>query len=129
MKREQDLIREILLAVEANDKNPLDWIELKIANYTKRQISYHVHLLDEAGYLEAIDVSTMGEDGYCWYPKRLTFHGHEFLETVRQPEVWAKTKEIAKNGGSMAIEVLLEIGKAVITANVKAQLMKMGISS
>ena len=38
-----------------------------------------MQLLDEAFFLEAQELSS--HDGYEWRPKRLTYEGHEFLDT------------------------------------------------
>jgi hypothetical protein len=45
----------------------------------------------EAGLIEAQNLVTMQK--YLWLPKRLTWDGHEFLDAIRDPEVWRRTKE------------------------------------
>lgn len=112
MKLDKDLVREILLAIEDNGADPRGWMDLEIPDHSSREVSYHVHLLDEAGLVEAIDLSHMGRDGYEWKPKRLTYQGHEFLDTVRDSEVWRLTKETAKQAGVGGLKALFEIGKA-----------------
>jgi len=42
-------------------------------------------LLHEAGFIEAMDLSTLG--GICWKPTRLTYNGHEFLDAARSDTV------------------------------------------
>nr|WP_240997926.1 DUF2513 domain-containing protein [Pseudomonas viridiflava] len=49
MKLDKDLVREILLAIEASDKAPDSWIDLTIENRDDDEVSYHVMLLHEAG--------------------------------------------------------------------------------
>jgi hypothetical protein len=49
---------------------------------------------------------------YDWRAKRLTFQGHEFLDTVRDPEIWRRTKEGASKIGGAGVELLLTVGKA-----------------
>ncbi len=84
MKRNEDLIREILLIIE---KYPFDegddWINIwtdlrvhgskKIDEYTNKEISYNIMLLDEAGLIKGIEISKN-----VWMPIRLTWAGHEF---------------------------------------------------
>ena len=91
MKLNKDAIRTVLLAVEADKGGPRGWIDIEIPGFTEEQISYHVELLSEAGFLEAQDLSHL--TSYEWKPKRLTFAGHEYLDTVRDNEVWRLTKE------------------------------------
>jgi hypothetical protein len=50
--------------------------------------------------LEAQDLCHMGPDGYVALPKRLTWNGHEFLDAVRDDEVWRRTKEGARKAGN-----------------------------
>jgi hypothetical protein len=90
MKLDKDLVREILLQVEAYP-HPMGWVELSVPGHSAEEIAHHVELLDEAEFIEAQDLTTM--DGYDWRAKRLTYEGHEFLETVRDGEVWRLTKE------------------------------------
>ena len=42
----------------------------------------------------------------------LTWQGHEFLNSIRDPEVWSKTKEGAKKVGNFSIQFIGEIAKA-----------------
>ena len=104
MKRDMDLVREILLNVEAL---PFDggFHDITIDGHTNEEITYHVMLLDEAGFIEAQDLTTM--DGICWKPKRLTYAGHEFLDAARSDTVWQKAKAwTLKSTGTLTLEGL-----------------------
>lgn len=109
MKLDKDLVREILLQVEASP-DPREWIDLNISGHSQEEIAYHVEILDEAGFIEAQNLSSMS--GYDWRAQRLTYEGHEFLDTVRDAEVWRLTKETAKKTGVASIKALFEIGKS-----------------
>lgn len=119
MKRDMDLIRDILLAIESSNEDPRGWINIEIESHTKQEISYHLEMLDEVGLVDALDASTMGPDGYEWKAKRLTYRGHEFLDAIREQEVWRETKEAAQQGGTEALEFIWEIAKAVIKKKLK----------
>ncbi|MBI6557387.1 Conserved hypothetical protein [Pseudomonas veronii 1YdBTEX2] len=110
MKLDKDLVREILLAVEASNEDPLGWTVLNLEGRDAKEVSYHVMLLHEAGLIVGQDLSTC--DGLEWLPKRLTYKGHEFLDTVRDGEVWRRTKAGAEKAGVAGLGVLLELGKA-----------------
>ena len=109
MKLDKELVREILLSVEAHD-DPQGWMELVIEGRSSREVSYHVMLLDEAGLLSGISLGGIGH--FEWQPKRLTYQGHEFLDTVRDGEVWKRTKAGAEKLGGAGLGVLVELGKA-----------------
>ncbi len=109
MKLDKDLVQEILLQVEASP-DPMGLVDLTLPDHLEEEIAYHVQILDEAGFIEALDLTTM--DGYDWRPRRLTYEGHEFLDTLRDPVAWRYTKETAKNAGVASIKALFEIGKS-----------------
>ena len=110
MKLDKDLVREILLAIEASDQTPDSWIDLAIDSHSEDEVSYHVMLLHEAGLIVAQDLCSMSD--FDWRPKRLTIRGHEFLDTVRDGEVWRRTKVGAEKAGVASIGFLLELDKA-----------------
>lgn len=45
-------------------------------------------------------------------PQRLTYAGHEFLDTIRDAEVWRRTKDAAGKMSGVSLQVMVEIGKA-----------------
>lgn len=104
MKRDMDLIRKILLEIEANP-DPNRWISLSVDGYNPKEISYHVKLLAEAGLIEAKNVSNT--INFEWKPICLTWEGHEFLEASRDEGLWEKAKSlILRKGGTLSFEVL-----------------------
>lgn len=109
MQLDKDLVREILLAVEAHDE-PEGLIVLTIEDHSPEEVSYHVMHLNEAGLLVALN--TGGIDRFRWQPQRLTYQGHEFLDTVRDGEVWRRTKAGAEQADGAGLSLLLQIGKA-----------------
>lgn len=109
MKLDKDLVREILLDVESYP-SPDDFIKLSFEGWSDEEVSYHVMLLAEAGLLLAIDAGGMG--AFEWEAIRLTYKGHEFVDTIRDHEVWRRTKEGAEKAGVAGLGVLLELGKA-----------------
>lgn len=109
MKRDFDLARTILLAIEAYEEaTGHSWITLgKINGYSQKQVSYHVELLHEAGLIEAVNLSSL--NSYCWEPKKLTWHGHDFLESSRNETLWGEAKKRMKQIGNSSFPVLLEV--------------------
>jgi hypothetical protein len=122
MKRDLDLMREILLAVEAShgeikppylpgkprpeagaEMSPADAAELT-------KIHYQVRLLSDAGYIEASFAGPWPEP-YFSVIRRLTNSGHDYLDSVRDPKVWERTKkELAKvPGGSGPMEFVKDL--------------------
>ncbi len=122
MKLDKDLVREILLAVEASTHSPEQSISLSLENWTAQEISYHVLLLHEANLLVGRDASVLADVFPNWQAKRLTYKGHEFLDTVRDGEVWRRTKEGAEKAGVASLWLLFELGKSVGKQLIKERL-------
>ncbi|MDF3626197.1 DUF2513 domain-containing protein [Brytella acorum] len=115
MKRDMDLVREILLAIEADEQlNGMgihefrDPGDLGISDCSPERFVYAQLLLVDAGFLRA------KTDGWVPSISGLTWEGHEFLDTVRDPEIWRKTKEQTRGVASVGIGFLWEIAKGEI---------------
>lgn len=118
MKRNMDLVREILIGCEGDDK----WEEvvgrLKSAGYGEEQIGFHVFLMGQGGLLEIINASHM--DSHCQgLPLYITWEGYEFLEAARNQTLWNSAK--AKIG-SILQGLSFELLRAVLVAMAKGEL-------
>jgi Hypothetical protein (DUF2513) len=110
MKRDMDLVREILLKIEdlPSYNEPVD---IEIERYSEENIQFHLKQLQEANLIEVPDI---GLSTY-WtkvniMPTRLTWQGSEFLDSIRNENVWNKTKEIVKEkGGGLAFGVIKDL--------------------
>lgn len=122
MKRDLDLVRTIMLAVEESPKPQYPDVSTP-EGYDEETFEYHVGLLGQAGLLETRDTSTLG--GVSYRIKSLTWKGHEFLDAVRQDTVWEKTKSSL---GAQITSVGLEVIKGVANNLVVQQLKGMGVS-
>ena len=69
-------------------------------------------LLTEAGVVLSQDAAYLADAVSIWQPTRLTYKGHEFLDTIRDGEVWELTKNGAEKVGSASLSLMLELGKA-----------------
>jgi len=100
-----DLVRNILLQIEEKGGNPYKTIDLDIPDYSKEDVSHHVLLLRDAGFVEAYDLSD--SVAFIVKPERMTWAGHEFLDAARNNIVWNHAKEIANEKvGTIPFEVL-----------------------
>jgi hypothetical protein len=124
MRLDKDLVRTILIAIEASDTDPLSGVDVRIPDRTEQEISYHIQLLDEARFITAEDLSTLG--GYEWRAKRLTYNGHEFLDDIRDSRVWTETKKIAEDIGAGSVHMLFEIAKAYLTQQIRGYGLHLG---
>lgn len=115
MKRDMDLIREILLRLE---QHYLDEIE----GHSAKEIAYHVSLLEGAGLVTQDIYSNLFLNDSMLEGIRITWAGHEFLDASRSVSIWEKAKNIAiEKTGALSFEVLkailVQLGKDAININ------------
>lgn len=109
MKRDMDLVRQILLDATSKDEgyandNP------ELEGYTEDQIGHHIYLMQQAGLVEAADTSAMGSTSPTAILISVTWKGHDFIEAARNNTVWAQAKEKAKSvGGSLTFDLMKEL--------------------
>ncbi len=114
MKRDLDLVRKILLAIEAMDNGRVD-CDIEISGFTKDQIGYHVFLMGQADLLKVVDISNLDSKSPQAEPIHLTWAGHEFLDASRDEDLWSKAKsKVLKPAGGFAFDILLEWLKAAV---------------
>lgn len=119
MKRDLDLIRRILLAAEEAPDFTLSCSDLASDDQPSATIARHVQLLQEAGYLEANLLDLEGQGVLDGTIDRLTWTGHEFLESARDNSVWQRAKRtVAEKVGGTPVEVI----KALLISYASARL-------
>jgi hypothetical protein len=107
MKRDMDIIRKILLNVEA-DKYQLGEI-VRLDGVPDEICGHHAALIFDAGLAEGhlLKSSCIGIAGATI--DRLTSAGHDFCDGIRHDTIWNKAKEhIIKPGASYGLSVLVE---------------------
>lgn len=82
MERHADLIISILRHVREQPVNG-GFRMSAICGYDKDVVDYHVHLCVQAGYLEALDVTSLADTAPQYIVRRITWHGHEQLGPFR----------------------------------------------
>ncbi len=114
MKRDLDLIRKLVLAVEdLPTGTALEDFELE--GYTPEQIGYHSYLAVDAGLAKGIDVQSQADTSPNWQILHLTSAGHDFAAAARSETTWNKAKElVVSKGGSATLEVVKQVLVAVI---------------
>jgi hypothetical protein len=102
MKIDQDYLKKLLEAFEAAPTPIVDIDELEKSGieYDTDQFVFHMGILTDQGFIERDDREpgfglVRGIDGHMSWaaiPLRLTARGHEFIEALRNKEVWATIK-------------------------------------
>lgn len=119
MKRDLDLIREILLVAEA--AKPEQRVTLKDFEESHagrlEAISEHVQLLDRAGFLNATVSKALSQKGpRAFFINRIEWVGHDYLDAIRDPSIWSKTQQqLKKVGGSASLEIVKAVAVKIMS--------------
>ena len=111
MKRDMNLVRDLLLLAEADG----DDAEL-CSRYGREVVAGHTAILVDAGLVEG--GVTCGSDGKPIVSNiiRLTWAGHEFLDTARNDTIWNKAMATIKAKSlSVSFEILTALLKSLIS--------------
>lgn len=103
MKRDMDLIRALLIAVEGAT-------EPDLSKWSEEEQLYHSVLLIESKLVHGFTAE--GGDGSPVAAKmlRLTWEGHEFLDAARDETVWKKVRDkLEAVGTNVALPVLTSL--------------------
>ncbi|CAO3428622.1 hypothetical protein [Azospirillum argentinense] len=117
-----DLIRELLLKLEALPMRTGDIViisaedeELAVPGYEEDQIDYHLMQILKAGLIDDRNIKPMKGVGFSC----LTPSGHDFIDSIRDPETWTKTKKAAAGAGGFTIDLLKDLAKGFIKKQVE----------
>ncbi|MGC1329797.1 DUF2513 domain-containing protein [Pseudomonas sp.] len=109
MKRNWDLIREVLIEIEELNPAELEAIQYGPASLSDEpEKDSQAVLLWKAGFLEGADASSF--DGDVVIARELSWSGHELLDTIRSKAVWERIKSTAQAKG---LELTFESVKAL----------------
>lgn len=118
MKRDMDIVREVLCKISDAGGKP-SWkalVEGKSEEDAKT-ILYHVDLLSRAGLLTGV---SLGLHGYkIWENLDLTWDGHEFVDAVRDSEVWKETRKGIEGVGSFTFDLVKDLAKGLIKKKIE----------
>ena len=109
MKRDMDLIRDLLLSLEAGDEGVGSLLDVESKGYTKEQIGYHSWLLVDAGLALGVDATHLGSVFREVHLTSLTWSGHEFLDAARDDTRWQQAKMMMNKAGAFALPALMKV--------------------
>ncbi|MDX1915167.1 MAG: DUF2513 domain-containing protein [Methylophilus sp.] len=111
MVRDWELVRKILFTLEAKDSTHGQLASESIENYKPEVVSYHIYMMKEAGLIDAHCLNSANASIVC-FASSLTWEGHEFLDKIRNENVWNKIKGHIKAKG---LDLSFDVIKVVVT--------------
>jgi hypothetical protein len=123
MKRDMDLIRQMLLALEQRDQDGEERAERKdptdVEGYSQQERMYNAALIIESGLAKGDIVEGAFGKVMCAGLDRLTVAGHDFLDAARDDTIWKKAKEkVMKPGAAFTFEIVKEWLKVEIRSRI-----------
>ena len=121
-----DLIRDLLLKIEGGQRS-FDLLTPEIAEILGESsesrlpreqaelLEYHLTLLDNAGLI-TIQAKLSGA---VWQIGQITWAGHDFLDTIRDPAIWRETKVGVKQAGGFSLDLLKALAKGLIKKKIE----------
>lgn len=123
MKLDSSCVRDLLLYLEDNLSytNTVNIQDIELKSYDTETLLYTAEKLEEAKFINCVIKSYVGYEIPVIIVKSLSYNGHQFLDSIRDNQVWSKTKSIASKIGIFTIDGLKEIAINVISESIKAQ--------
>lgn len=97
MKRDWDLIREILTALEEADDADVRLMAKDFPDWPSESVSYHLWLLIQSGLIVGRCNHDVPRKGFQCYGVCMTWAGQEFLAAVRSDTAWKRIKRLLKD--------------------------------
>lgn len=121
MKLNLDCIRAVMLAVENKPLGEtLSIRELEACtHFPEDDVIYTCLKLEEAGFLDLLTVPIRGPLPGIKSVGELSYAGHEFLNSIRSDDIWAKTKKHAKDLGSFSLPFVQSIALKLLESKVQ----------
>ena len=129
MKLNQECVRQIMLTIESDIPynhylTKYDLINNEhLSSFSEDEILYSILRLDEAGFINCDIQPADNIPIYNLILSSLTWSGHQFLDNVRDPEVWRKTKAVTSKLASVSLTLISNIASEVIVRMIEKALL------
>ena len=117
MKRDLDLVRQLMLQIEALPAAPP--VQYRMSEIEDPVLLAHLELLIEGGLVNGRISRSQGTRGDVISVSGLTWHGHEWVEMVRSQSLWNEVKSAVLDGGGV---LTFELTRAMATKLLRARL-------
>lgn len=124
LKLNPDCVRDLMLYFEEHSSysNEININQLTLSNYSQEELVYTSEKLNEANLINCVSKNYMGSRIPIIIVKSITYSGHNFLNNIRDNEVYNKTKMILSSFKSVSIEIISETASKVLTSLISKQL-------
>ena len=114
MKRDLDLVRQLLLQIEALP--PIPPVQYRIGEVEDPVLLKHLEMLIAAGLVDGKISQSHGARGDVITISGLTWEGHEWIEMVRSQDLWNETKSALLEHGALTYELTKAVAGRLLRA-------------
>ena len=111
MKRDMELVREILFLLESQEDGAILEVPEGLDKYN---VASHLEIMSQANLVKGKTIWADNEP--FWMQYNLTWQGHDFIDSIRSESVWNKIKSTVKDKGleigGLTIDVIAEMAKS-----------------
>jgi hypothetical protein len=120
LRRDMNLIRELLLRIEEAPTKPSSGVFLVPNDEVEStRILEHLKLVEEEGLIKGMPMDIQGI--HLLHDIELTWRGHDFLDAVRDPQIWQETKTAAQEAGGWTVDLLKELANGFLKKQIEAR--------
>lgn len=123
MKRNLDLIRDLLILAEESD-GPVTDDALSASDYMRSELAYHVELMTQRGLIDGcVEYDGFHRTAMNISISSITWEGYDYLDAIRSDDVWHKAKAaVKKSVGEASLSVMKEACSLIASSMIKKQL-------
>ena len=120
MKLNHECVRQIMLTIESDipyseQMHKGELLKHKnLKDFNESEILYSILRINEAGFINCRIHEGDNNSIYLLFLYNLTWSGHQFLDNIRDPEVWRKTKSVTSKFASASLTLISNIAAEVI---------------
>jgi hypothetical protein len=113
MKRDMDLVRQIMLRIEALPAGQP--MQFRMGEVEDPVLIAHLEMMIGGGLVNGKITQPQGTRGAVIIISDLTWCGHEWIETVRADDVWRQTTATAQEqGGALSFELAKAVASRIL---------------
>ncbi len=124
MKLNHECVRDVLICIEENLHYGcyIDFSTVELKNYSSEDLLYTAAKLLEAGFLNGEHISYIGSSIPDIRITSITWEGHQFLDNIRDDNVWKNTKNVLSKLSSASLSMVGNIASQIISSMIQKQL-------
>lgn len=123
MKLKIECVKDVLEELEdlPIGAHTLANLSKSIQKHGPEAVLYTVLKLLEANYINGIHTRTLDGRPHIGAIYDITFHGHEFLNSISSPGIWERIKDAAEDGGTACLKAIGDVAMEMLKEKLRSE--------